>query len=218
MQYLNRFHPIRLRTTVRQLEKTLQSNNAIAKQRKEILEFFGKHGLQATKDAFKITKIQTDNGSEFAGYFSNYLKNNEIEHFHNYPGYPRGNAYIERFNRTIRQQYVNANMDWIDDTQEFNKKLMNYLLWYNSKRPHRGIGYMTPLDYVANEMSNDPKKSNMLRDYTVYPNGYKILKMPKIRDFWANLPRIVKMRKIFWKKQNLSKEQFIIHGKTSRNI
>jgi putative transposase len=115
---------------------------------------------------FKINKIQTDNGSEFEGYFANYLKANEIEHFHNYPRYPRGNAYIERFNRTIRQQYVNTNMDWIDDTKEFNKKLMEYLLWYNSKRPHKGIGYMTPLDYIANEITNNPEKSNMLRYLT----------------------------------------------------
>lgn len=115
---------------------------------------------------FKINKIQTDNGSEFEGYFADYLKTNEIEHFHNYPRYPRGNAYIERFNRTIREQYVNMNMDWIDDTKEFNKKLMEYLLWYNSKRPHKGIGYMAPLDYIANEITNNPKKSNMLRYLT----------------------------------------------------
>ncbi len=115
---------------------------------------------------FKIKKIQTDNGSEFEEYFSDYLKDNNIQHFHNYPRYPRGNAYIERFNRTIREQYVNMNMDWIDDTQVFNKKLMKYLLWYNSKRPHRGIKYMTPLDYIAKSFTDNPKKSNMLRYLT----------------------------------------------------
>jgi putative transposase len=117
---------------------------------------------------FKIRKIQTDNGCEFAGYFSDYLKDKGIEHFHNWPRYPRGNAYIERFNRTIRQQYVNTNMDWIDDTKEFNRKLMNYLLWYNSRRPHKGLNYMTPLDYVAKEISDNPKKSSMLRYLTCY--------------------------------------------------
>jgi putative transposase len=56
---------------------------------------------------FSVTKIQTDNGSEFAKHFDTCCQNNDLTHFFNYPRHPKSNAHLERFNRTIQEQFVN---------------------------------------------------------------------------------------------------------------
>jgi len=38
---------------------------------------------------------------------------------------------------------------------------MNYLIWYNTEKPHRGIGKLTPLRYYLNNFVAR-EKSNML--------------------------------------------------------
>jgi len=56
---------------------------------------------------------------------------------------------------------VNANLDYLHEPEEFNQKLMPYLIWYNTERPHRGIGKIPPLRYYLNNFIY-PLKSNML--------------------------------------------------------
>lgn len=55
---------------------------------------------------FEIKHIQTDNGGEFAKHFTSHLDKHSITHFHNYPKRPQMNAHVERFNRTVKEQYV----------------------------------------------------------------------------------------------------------------
>lgn len=110
---------------------------------------------------FKIKRIQTDNGSEFEKHFRDYVQADKITHYYNYPKHPQSNGCIERFNRTLQEQHVNWNMDSLNNTQEFNKGLMNYLLWYNTEKPHKGLEGKTPLESFLNERFPDSKKSNM---------------------------------------------------------
>lgn len=96
---------------------------------------------------FKIKHIQTDNGSEFAKYFDDGCQKYHLPHFFNYPKHPQSNGHLERFNRTIQEQCVSLNMNYLDEPDEFNRKLMDYLIWYNTERPHRGIGKLSPMRY-----------------------------------------------------------------------
>jgi transposase InsO family protein len=100
---------------------------------------------------FKITTVKTDNGLEFMGEFDNYLIRNNIKHYFIYPRTPKSNAYIERFNRTIQEEFVNANLDCMDDIEEFNSRLINYLVFFNSVRPHQSLGYLTPMGYLVSK-------------------------------------------------------------------
>ncbi len=52
----------------------------------------------------------------------------------------------------------------VDDINGFNKKLMEYLIWYNTKKPHRAINKLTPLRYYMNMVIKDSFKSNMLNE------------------------------------------------------
>ncbi len=54
---------------------------------------------------FKIRVVKTDNGSEFLGEFDRYLKEEGIRHYFNYPRFPKGNGYVERFNRTLEESF-----------------------------------------------------------------------------------------------------------------
>jgi len=110
---------------------------------------------------FKISHIQTDNGSEFHKYFDQYLKTQNIIHFWNYPKCPKANSYVERFNGVFQKQYVGWHLDKLYEPNLFNQGLMKYLIWYNTEKPHRSIGKISPLlYYIINFLS--PQKSNML--------------------------------------------------------
>src|SRR5574343_139212 len=109
---------------------------------------------------FKITHVQTDNGLEFERYFRDYLEEKKIVHFHNYPKCPKMNAFVERFNRTIQDQFINWRLRLLrDDLDHFNRDLIDWLLWYNTKRPHESLGMVSPLKYIV--MTLPTEKSNM---------------------------------------------------------
>ncbi len=110
---------------------------------------------------FDIKRIQTDNGGEFEKHFRDYVEKEKIIHYHTYPRRPQSNGCIERFNRTVKEQHINWNIEELRTPQEFNKGLMDYLLWYNTEKPHRGLEGKTPMESFLNERFPDSKKSNM---------------------------------------------------------
>ncbi len=98
----------------------------------------------------KIKAIQTDNGSEFHKYFKEYLTQRRIKHYWNYPGKPFKQGHIEKFNRTIQEEFIDWNSVLLEDTDMFNEKLGTWLNWYNTKRFHWGLNLETPVDYLIN--------------------------------------------------------------------
>ena len=92
--------------------------------------------------------IRCDNGPE---YISDVLKrwankhNISIEHIQ--PGKPQQNAYVERYNRTVRYDWLSQYMfDSIGQVQDFATK---WLWTYNNERPHMGLGGITPKQKLA---------------------------------------------------------------------
>ena len=120
---------------------------------------YKKHDSASAKDfiqklqlvfPYEIKAIQTDNGSEFHKYFRDYLKDQNIIHYWNYPGRPYRQGHIEKYNRTIQEEFVDQNEVLLDNVDIFNKKLSEWLIWYNTKRFHWGINLETPVDYLLN--------------------------------------------------------------------
>ena len=115
---------------------------------------------------FTITHTQTDNGSEFDKYFGEYMKKQKIVHFHNYPRCPKMNAYVERFNRTLKEEFANYSRNTLSyDLNLFNQKMMDYLLWYNCYRPHHSLNLESPMQFIINSLTTE--KSNMLWTSTI---------------------------------------------------
>ena len=107
-----------------------------------------------------LTHVQTDNGSEFAKHFDIYLEKNNITHFHTYPRCPKQNSEIERFNRTLSDAFISRNLYLLAyDIDAFNQKLIDWLLWYNTRRPHWSLGLISPLRYIVSTLTT--KESQM---------------------------------------------------------
>ena len=63
------------------------------------------------------------------------------------PGKPQQNAYVERFNRTVRYDWLNQMLfDSIDDVQTQATK---WLWTYNHLRPNMALGGITPKQKLA---------------------------------------------------------------------
>ena len=84
--------------------------------------------------------------------FHAYLEGQKIKHQFIYPRHPKINAYIERFNRTIQEEFILRNDEIYYDHKAFAKKLTDYLYWYNYKRPHASLRYMSPMDFIQTKI------------------------------------------------------------------
>ena len=103
---------------------------------------------------FDITEVQTDNGSEFALRFEEACKAAGITHFHTYPRSPKMNAHVERFNRTLSEDFIRHHRASLrDDLHRFNESLIDWLLWYNTERPHESLGMLSPLRYIVRDLT-----------------------------------------------------------------
>ncbi len=126
---------------------------------------------------FAISRVQTDNGSEFLKHFTQSCREHELVHFFNYPRHPQSNGHLERFNRTVQEQFADLHYESLDEPEAFNRKLMDYLIWYNTEKPHRGIGKVPPLRYYLDKYAS-PHQSNMLWTLTgpcLVPGGGSII-------------------------------------------
>lgn len=95
-----------------------------------------------------IIDWQNDNGEENLKYLDQELDREKITHLFSYPNCPKVNGYVERFNRTIQEELVNPNLDLVvNDQKLFMKKLALYNIWYNTKRVHKSLGNISPLNY-----------------------------------------------------------------------
>ncbi len=114
---------------------------------------------------FEVKNIQTDNGSEFMDQFADMMDKLNKTHFYNYVKKPMWNGKVERFNRTMQEEWL-ANPDiqilLREDQDEAKNELQKYVDWYNDERPHQSINYMTPNEYVVYfNTRGDLKKSQM---------------------------------------------------------
>lgn len=101
-----------------------------------------------TKYPYSIREIQTDNGHEFLGEFDGYLQSQNIIHQYIYFHSPRINGVVERFNRTIQDEFINRNDELWYDLTLFDQKLAGYLEWYNTRRPHHSLDLKPPIIYM----------------------------------------------------------------------
>jgi putative transposase len=72
-------------------------------------------------------------------------KNNQVELHWIEPGKPTQNAYIERFNGTFRREVLNAHT--FRSLVHTRQLVAEWLVEYNTQRPHQALGFMTPLEF-----------------------------------------------------------------------
>ena len=95
-----------------------------------------------------VKSWQSDNGGENLGEFGPELKKEGIPHYFSYPNCPKINAYIERYNRTVQEEFIDHNLDVINDKPVFHQRLADYLIFYNTERPHKSLEKKSPVEYL----------------------------------------------------------------------
>ncbi|WP_310092007.1 IS3 family transposase [Pseudoxanthomonas sacheonensis] len=106
----------------------------------QLAELVGRRGLPST--------IRCDNGPEFTGRaFLQWAAaaGITIEHIAPYRAYQ--NAYIERFNRTVRDNLILWNS--FTSLDDFDRVAEDFRYHYNHCRPHESLGWTTPAGYAA---------------------------------------------------------------------
>jgi len=108
-----------------------------------------------------IRAWQSDNGSENLGVFDQELEKDGVSHFFIYPRCPKIDTFIERYNRTIQEEFLDYHLDELVDTTEGNQLLADWNIYYNTKRRHHSLGLKSPMQYFI-------EKGGMSQKYLTY--------------------------------------------------
>lgn len=101
-----------------------------------------------------IHTVQTDNGSEFEGEFDNYCRKEKITHKWTYPKMPKVNGVVERFNRSIQEEWLDMYQDELIDPGMANKRIAEYLHFYHNDRIHESLNDQTPASVIGREIKS----------------------------------------------------------------
>ena len=98
-----------------------------------------------------IQEVQTDNGSEFLGEFEAHLAQNQIPQHFTYPRCPKVNGCIERYQRTLSEEFLQVHEFAVRQPRQFHLLLADYLIFYNCERAHQALALQTPMAYLLSQ-------------------------------------------------------------------
>jgi transposase InsO family protein len=112
-----------------------------------------------------IENILTDNGREFCGTdahpYELFLQLNDIGHRTTQVRHPQTNGFVERFNRTIKDEFIAPSFrkKLYISVDELQDDLNSWLKLYNYERPHRGYRNLgkRPFDTVKSFIKKSTK-------------------------------------------------------------
>ena len=92
--------------------------------------------------------IRVDNGPEYISQrLMEWAEQHGVMISHIQPGKPAQNGYIERFNRTYREDILDQY--WFSDLDEVRDLTEEWMIMYNGQRPHSSLGNKTPWEYMV---------------------------------------------------------------------
>ena len=103
---------------------------------------------QARRHRGAPKRIYCDQGSEFAGRLTDlWAYQHKVTLRFSRPGRPTDNAYIESFNRSLRDECLN--LHWFLSLEEAKEKIEAWKQEYNEIRPHKALNHLSPSEYAA---------------------------------------------------------------------
>jgi putative transposase len=92
--------------------------------------------------------IRCDNGPEYISYaLLAWAEKRDIRIEHIQPGKPQQNAYVERYNRTVRYGWLNQQL--FESIEQVQDSATRWLWTYNHERPNMALGGITPMQKLA---------------------------------------------------------------------
>lgn len=99
------------------------------------------------------SSIRVDHGPEFESHhFKNWCKQRGISPNYIQPGKPAQNAFIERFNRTYREEVLDSNLFY--NLAEVKEITQCWLKIYNQERPHQSLAGLPPTQFAKQRELN----------------------------------------------------------------
>ncbi len=99
-------------------------------------------------------KLRMDNGPEFISTtVADWAEEHDIELEFIQPGKPTQNSFVERFNRTYRDEILN--MYVFKTLSEVREITDEWITEYNEERPHDSLEDLTPIEYLNKYKSPD---------------------------------------------------------------
>lgn len=90
-------------------------------------------------------RIITDNGPQFvAREFHEYIRISGMRHIRTSPYYPQSNGKIERWHSSLKRECIRVKTPI--SLEEARREVERYVEYYNNRRLHSAIGYITPKD------------------------------------------------------------------------
>ena len=108
------------------------------------------------KFPFQVRAIQIDGGSEFKKHFEEACQTRGIRLFIIPPRTPKLQCYVERANRTYREEFYEVE-DISENLEEHNRQLEETDKTYNTIRPHQSLAYLTPAEYYQGWLKTHPQ-------------------------------------------------------------
>jgi putative transposase len=91
--------------------------------------------------------MRSNNGPEFRSVdYQSWMKQNQIQPVYKEPGNPMQNGYIERPNRTFREDVLDAYE--FDSVRQFNIIAEKWQEDYNNNHPHQSLENIKPREYA----------------------------------------------------------------------
>jgi hypothetical protein len=111
---------------------------------KEWIDCFKNHILPNAKFTIRAVRVDGGPGREF----KDYLSSLGITLIRNDPYSPEKNGKIERFHRTLDEEFFIPYTTYWMELEEMNYLFKQYLYYYNNQRHHQGLGMnnLTPLE------------------------------------------------------------------------
>ena len=92
-------------------------------------------------------QIRSDNGPEFlANRLHKWARDHHVAWQFIQPGKPAQNAFIERLNRTFREDVLDAYL--FSSLREVQEMAFDWMEMYNTNRPHESLGNLSPQKYA----------------------------------------------------------------------
>jgi putative transposase len=114
--------------------------------------------------------ITMDNGSEFYSKEMDYwafIHGVRLDFIR--PGKPLENAFIESFNRRLRDECLNGEI--FVNLDAAKPRLLEWKRDYNETRPHSSLGDVSPARFAAKWLSEGPRKADFLNPQLAYSSG-----------------------------------------------
>lgn len=109
----------------------------------------------------EMINLHHDNGSEFKKDFEKACQELSLPQWYSRVRTPTDNAVLERFNRTIQEEFVDLVDVDLEEIIPFNQRLTDWLEEYNSIRPHQALDYLTPLEYIEQVLPMSSSRTSL---------------------------------------------------------